>query len=157
MEAVLSDARWRALDVSEARDVGAVRALTTSAPRATHETAINYAETRPEPGPPALISARSRVTDLITLTKVRVNVLVVATTAGGFYMASTGPMDLGALAVTCLGTALVASGAAAFNQVTERDDRPAHGAHPQAAGRRGPDARRPRGTRSRRRCRSPDC
>ena len=30
----------------------------------------DYAETRPEPGPPALISARSRVTDLITLTKV---------------------------------------------------------------------------------------
>ena len=29
-------------------------------------------------------------------------------------------MDLGALAVTCLGTMLVASGAAAFNQVTER-------------------------------------
>ena len=80
----------------------------------------DYAETRPEPGPPALISARSRVTDLITLTKVRVNVLVVATAAGGFYMASTGPMDLGALAVTCLGTMLVASGAAAFNQVTER-------------------------------------
>ena len=80
----------------------------------------DYVETRPEPGPRTIVSARSRITDLITLTKVRVNVLVVATTAGGFYMASNGPMDLGALALTCLATMLVASGASAFNQVTER-------------------------------------
>jgi protoheme IX farnesyltransferase len=65
-------------------------------------------------------SARSRIADVIVLTKARVNALVVATTAGGYYMASAGPIDPGALAVTCLGTALVASGAAAFNQVAER-------------------------------------
>ena len=54
-----------------------------------------------------------------TLTKVRLNALVVATTAGGYYMAApTSAIDPVALAVTCLGTALVASGAAAINQVT---------------------------------------
>lgn len=74
----------------------------------------------PEPDPSLLSSARSRVTDIVILTKARVNALVVATTAGGYYMASYGPIDPGALGVTCLGTALVASGAAAFNQVTER-------------------------------------
>lgn len=63
----------------------------------------------------------SRVADWITLAKVRVNTLVVATTAGGFYMGSQGPVDLTALALTALGTALVAGGAAALNQVAERD------------------------------------
>jgi protoheme IX farnesyltransferase len=78
---------------------------------------------RPTPAasPGALSSARTRVVDVITLAKARVNALVVATTAGGYYMASQGPIDPGALAVTCLGTALVASGAAAYNQVTERE------------------------------------
>ena len=59
--------------------------------------------------------------DLLTLTKVRVNALVVATTAGGYYMAAPATVDFPSLAVTCLGTALVASGAAALNQVDERD------------------------------------
>lgn len=63
----------------------------------------------------------SRLADWITLAKVRVNTLVVATTAGGYYMGSQGPVDLTALAMTCLGTALVAGGAAALNQVAERD------------------------------------
>lgn len=67
-----------------------------------------------------LSPVRSRLTDLVVLTKLRVNALVVATTAGGYYMASTGPIDPATLVVVCLGTALVASGAAAFNQVTER-------------------------------------
>lgn len=63
----------------------------------------------------------SRVADWITLAKIRVNTLVVATTAGGYYMAAPGDVDLVRLAVTCIGTALVAGGAAAFNQVSERD------------------------------------
>ena len=67
-----------------------------------------------------LSPVRARLTDLFVLTKLRVNALVVATTAGGYYMASTGPIDPARLIVTCFGTALVASGAAAFNQVTER-------------------------------------
>ena len=62
----------------------------------------------------------SRVADWITLAKLRLNALVVATTAGGYYMAAYGDVDLVRLAITCLGTALVAGGAAAFNQVSER-------------------------------------
>ncbi len=61
------------------------------------------------------------VADLIVLTKVRVNALVVATTAGGYYMAAPDAVDWTTLALTCAGTALVASGAAAINQVDERD------------------------------------
>lgn len=63
----------------------------------------------------------SRVADWITLAKIRVNTLVVATTAGGYYMAAFGEVDLQRLVITCVGTALVAGGAAAFNQVSERD------------------------------------
>ena len=64
----------------------------------------------------------TKLDDLVLLTKLRVNALVVATTAGGYYMASSAtPIDPASLAVTCLGTALVASGAAAINQVNERD------------------------------------
>ena len=69
----------------------------------------------------ALTASRSRLTDLLVLTKARVNALVVATTAGGYYLGATGPIGILALVVTCLGTALVASGAAAINQVDERD------------------------------------
>ena len=58
--------------------------------------------------------------DVLTLAKVRVNALVVATTAGGYYMADPEPGSYVRLAVTCIGTALVASGAAAVNQVYER-------------------------------------
>jgi protoheme IX farnesyltransferase len=65
--------------------------------------------------------AHTRLDDLVLLTKIRLNALVVATTAGGYYMAAPSAVDLGALIVTCLGTALVASGAAALNQVDERD------------------------------------
>jgi protoheme IX farnesyltransferase len=65
--------------------------------------------------------AGSRLLDLFVLTKARVNALVVATTAGGYYMAAPDRVDAIALAVTCLGTALVASAAAALNQVQERD------------------------------------
>ena len=65
--------------------------------------------------------AHTKLDDLVLLTKIRLNALVVATTAGGYYMAAPPVVDYAALVVTCLGTALVASGAAAFNQVDERD------------------------------------
>lgn len=68
-----------------------------------------------------LSRAHTKVDDLVLLTKIRLNALVVATTAGGYYMAAPAVVDYPALVVTCLGTALVASGAAAFNQVDERD------------------------------------
>lgn len=65
--------------------------------------------------------AHTKMDDLVLLTKIRLNALVVATTAGGYYMAAPPAIDPAALAATCLGTALVASGAAAINQVHERD------------------------------------
>jgi protoheme IX farnesyltransferase len=61
------------------------------------------------------------IRDLIVLTKVRVNALVVATTAGGYYMAAPAVIDWTTLTLTCIFTALVASGASAINQVDERD------------------------------------
>jgi len=63
----------------------------------------------------------SRVADWLTLAKIRLNTLVVATTAGGYYMADRGDLDLLRMVIVCAGTALVAAGASAFNQVTERD------------------------------------
>lgn len=63
----------------------------------------------------------SRIGDVLILAKVRVNTLVVATTAGGYVMASAGPIDGVALTMACVGTALVAAGAAALNQIFERD------------------------------------
>jgi protoheme IX farnesyltransferase len=70
--------------------------------------------------PQNAVASRSKLADVLVLAKVRVNALVVATTAGGYYMA-TDSVDVGALVASCFGTALVASGAAAINQVTERD------------------------------------
>lgn len=66
-------------------------------------------------------SSHSKLGDLTALAKPRLNALVVATTAGGYYMAGQAQIDVAMLALTCLGTALVASGASAANQVYERD------------------------------------
>jgi protoheme IX farnesyltransferase len=58
--------------------------------------------------------------DYVSLTKPRLNVLVVATSAAGFYLGSTTPINALALAATVVGTTLVAGGAAALNQLYER-------------------------------------
>ena len=65
--------------------------------------------------------APSRMADLLTLTKVRVNTLVVVTTAGGYWLGSAGDTHPLLLLNVCVGTALVAGGAAALNQISERD------------------------------------
>lgn len=65
--------------------------------------------------------SRSKVADIAELAKVRLNSLVVLTTAGGYYMAGPLVADPVAASLTCLGTALVASGSAAVNQIFERD------------------------------------
>jgi heme o synthase len=59
--------------------------------------------------------------DYVALTKPRLNVLVVATSAAGYYLGATGAISLSAMAAAVAGTALVAAGAAALNQVYERD------------------------------------
>jgi len=61
------------------------------------------------------------VNDFLTLTKPRVNLLVLVTTLIGFYLGTFGAIDVVLLVHTVVGTALVAAGAAAFNQVLERD------------------------------------
>lgn len=66
-------------------------------------------------------AAPSPLGDVLTLMKVRLNSLVVFTTAGGYYMAAGDHMDAMNLVGVCLSTALVASGAAGLNQVSERD------------------------------------
>ena len=65
--------------------------------------------------------APSRLADLFVLTKVRLNALVVATAVGGYYMAAPDGVSPLTMLIACVGTALVASGAAAINQVFERD------------------------------------
>ncbi|HYG35936.1 MAG TPA: heme o synthase [Clostridia bacterium] len=54
------------------------------------------------------------------LFKARLTTLVLLTTLVGFYIGSAGPVDFLLMAHTILGTALVASGAAALNQLWER-------------------------------------
>jgi heme o synthase len=72
--------------------------------------------------PVAVPDARRRVySDFLALTKPRVNLLVLITTLIGFHLGTFGPIDIVMLMHTVIGTALVAGGAAALNQVLERD------------------------------------
>lgn len=64
--------------------------------------------------------APGKINDLVLLTKIRLNALVVATAGGGYFMGAS-TIDWASLLVACLGTGLVAGGAAALNQVDERD------------------------------------
>jgi protoheme IX farnesyltransferase len=61
------------------------------------------------------------VADYVALTKPRLNLLVVATSAAGYYLGAPGGPDATAMLQTVAGTALVAGGAAVLNQVYERD------------------------------------
>ena len=66
-------------------------------------------------------SKRSRLVDVLVLTKLRLNSLVVFTTGIGYCLGSTGSFDLLTLFHTVMGSLLVAGGAAAYNQIAERD------------------------------------
>ena len=70
---------------------------------------------------PLAASRRSTIGDYVELTKPRLNLLVVVTSAGGFYLASPGTPSFLPMAAASVGTALVAGGAAVMNQVAERD------------------------------------
>jgi protoheme IX farnesyltransferase len=63
----------------------------------------------------------ARLADYLALTKPRLNVLVVATSAAGYYLGATRMLDLWPMAQAVAGTAFVAAGAAVLNQVYERD------------------------------------
>src|SRR5262249_59399034 len=68
----------------------------------------------------ALPLARSRLADYLELTKPRVAVLVLFTVAAGYWLGSLGHTDPVLLLHTVAGTALVAAGARAPNQLLER-------------------------------------
>ena len=61
------------------------------------------------------------IADYAELTKPRVTALILMSTLVGFYLGSTGDLNLWLLAHSLVGTALVASGTAALNQFWERD------------------------------------
>jgi protoheme IX farnesyltransferase len=65
--------------------------------------------------------ARRRVMDFVELGKPRVVLMVLITTAVGFYLGSHGGLDYLRLLPTLIGTALAASGTLALNQYMERD------------------------------------
>jgi protoheme IX farnesyltransferase len=62
----------------------------------------------------------SRSFDFVSLTKPRLNLLVLLTTLGGLYLAAPEGVGLATVVHAMMGTALVAGGAAALNQVWER-------------------------------------
>jgi protoheme IX farnesyltransferase len=63
----------------------------------------------------------SALGDYLALTKPRLNFLVVATSAAGYYLGATGSIDTVSMVEAVAGTALVAGGAAVLNQLYERD------------------------------------
>lgn len=63
---------------------------------------------------------RARAADFITLTKPRLNVLVIMTTVVAYYLGADADSSVAALLHTIGGTSLVAGGASALNQVWER-------------------------------------
>lgn len=67
------------------------------------------------------IAAPSLWADLAELAKLRLNFLVVFTTAAGFLLAEPAPVRWALLVHAVLGTVLLAAGAAALNQVVERE------------------------------------
>ena len=60
------------------------------------------------------------IRDLVELVKARLTLLVLLTTAVGFYLGAENPINYAALLHTVLGTAAAAAGAAALNQWWER-------------------------------------
>ena len=72
------------------------------------------------PGTSVAAGTAHRFGDFVALTKPRLNLLVLVTTLAGLYLASPAGVELKLLVNTLVGTALVAGGAAALNQVWER-------------------------------------
>ncbi len=70
-----------------------------------------------EPDQTEVRSSRSGlIRDLVELVKARLTLLVLVTTAVGFYLGAEGPVNFAALLHTVFGTAAAAAGAAALNQ-----------------------------------------
>jgi protoheme IX farnesyltransferase len=69
----------------------------------------------------AAVTEKNWTAVLADLVKARLTTLVLLTTLVGFYLGWRGPMDYVLMFHTLLGTALVAGGAAALNQLLERE------------------------------------
>ena len=59
--------------------------------------------------------------DLVALTKPRITLMVLMTSAAGYFLAAGGNPDPKAMLVALVGIGLVASGTSGLNQVIERD------------------------------------
>jgi heme o synthase len=68
----------------------------------------------------AVTAARTRASDFVALAKPRLNLLVVASALAGYVMAGGDLSNAVVVVCTVAGTAFVAGGASAFNQVIER-------------------------------------
>jgi heme o synthase len=79
-----------------------------------------FEETAPGAWAATVDAARDRLAALLELTKPRITALVVVTALVGFALGSRDGIDWGRLVHTLLGTALVAGGASALNQIVER-------------------------------------
>jgi protoheme IX farnesyltransferase len=64
---------------------------------------------------------KARAAAFLELTKPGITRMVVLTAAAGFYLGSRGPFDLTQFLETLAGTALVAAGSSALNQLRERE------------------------------------
>ncbi len=69
-----------------------------------------------------LVTLARRISSYLELTKPRIMLLIIVAAFVGFYLGSSGVLDLVLLAHTLLGTALVGGGASALNQFVERED-----------------------------------
>ena len=67
------------------------------------------------------VGVRVRISAFVELTKPRIAVLLVLTSAAGFYLASRGPFDYVLFANSMIAIALLAFGVATLNQYWERD------------------------------------
>jgi len=67
------------------------------------------------------ISARARVAAYLELTKPRITVLIMLTSAAGFALGSRGAINYALLAHALIGVGLLSSGIATLNQFIERD------------------------------------
>ena len=82
--------------------------------RVTDKASMKAAAIESEPETRGALSGFIR--DVIELVKARLTLLVLLTTAVGFYLGAEGPINWTALLHTVLGTAAAAAGAAALNQ-----------------------------------------
>ena len=126
---------WRAISFSSRRrpSRSAWRAMSARpAGMKTHAAAVASV-----PAAGERVQHASRTADFVALTKPRLNLLVLVTTLAGVYLAAPDGVPLPLLLHTLVGTALVAGGAAALNQVLGARDRQPDAAHerPPAAGR----------------------